>query len=60
MLKYITDAVQNADGSTTLIVRYDYATKTTPNSCVYNPDQDALYVKQDSGNGYFGLSSISG
>ena len=49
----ITDAVQNADGSTTLIVRYDYATKTTPNSCVYNPDQDALYVKQDSGNGYF-------
>lgn len=49
----ITDAVTNTDGSTSLIVRYDYATKKTPDNCVYNVDQDALYIKEDSGNGYF-------
>lgn len=49
----ITDTVTNTDGSTSLIIRYDYASKKTPDNCVYNTDQDALYVKQDSGNGYF-------
>ena len=49
----IVDAVANSDGSTSLIIRYDYAAKKEPSSCVYNPDQAALYVKQDSGSGYF-------
>ncbi len=35
------------------VIRYDHATKGTVDNCIYNTAADLLYVKYETGNGYF-------
>lgn len=53
----ITDIITES-GKTYAILRYDHATKDVVDTCIYNTERNSLFVKYDTGHGYFVYAEI--